>query len=164
MSGWLPILTTMNLALHTRFPDTITALHAIIRHPRSLARPLATWRPPTRKLPPVSGLEKLTVAITRRRVGPQAKARIRKYGQQRIPAYLIELRITDEHNALLDRTLTQAWVRTLVPDQLIGAVHELSTGSAMTYMWLVDGTFHPVFSPASMFHVAATTTPGATAA
>ena len=37
--------------IRRRFPDTLDAVDAVIHHPRSLSRPVATWRPPVVSLP-----------------------------------------------------------------------------------------------------------------
>ena len=34
---------------------------------------------------------------------------------------------------------------------MAGAVHEVYSPTGTTFVWLVDGTFTPVYSPASMF-------------
>ncbi|AQQ14977.1 hypothetical protein CGLAU_05015 [Corynebacterium glaucum] len=152
-SATTPITTPTALAndILTRSPETVDALHAIMHHPRSLSRPSATWRPPVKTLPRTGGSEQLTAAVTRRRVGPRARARIRGYGQTQVPAYLIELRITDPSGLPVDRRVAEAWVRALVPDEAIEAVHELPATRAANYVWLVDGQFNPIESPSSMF-------------
>ena len=48
---------------------------------------------------------------------------------------------------LLDRDLAEAWVRALVPSSMAGAVHEVYSPTGTTFVWLVDGTFTPVYSP-----------------
>ena len=68
-----------------------------------------------------------------------------------MPAYLIELRITDPSGLPVDRRVAEAWVRALVPDEAIEAVHELPATRAANYVWLVDGQFNPIESPSSMF-------------
>lgn len=137
--------------IQTRFPQAIDAIEAIIHHPRSLSRPTAAWRPPVKSLPRIGAGPQLTAAVTRRRVGPRARARIRGYGESQVPAYLVELRITDASGVPADRRLTEAWVRALIPEESISAVHELPSARAATYVWLVDGTFTPIASPSSMF-------------
>ncbi|MEH0146839.1 hypothetical protein V6D40_04070 [Corynebacterium sp. Q4381] len=134
-----------------RFPTHLDALTAIMHHPRSLSRPTASWRPPLKTLPRFAGGGELNAAVTRRRVGPKAKARILGYGETQVPAYLIELRLSDPSGLPADRRLTEAWVRALVPEDAIGAVHELPSARAATYVWLVDGHFNPIASPSSMF-------------
>lgn len=134
-----------------RHGDAVASLAAIMHHPRSLARPAATWRPPVKALPRLGGGPQLTAAITRRRVGPRARARILGYGETQVPAYLIELRITDSSGLQADRRYTEAWVRALVPEDAVDAVHELPSARAATYVWLVDGQFNPIASPPSMF-------------
>lgn len=134
-----------------RFPDAVESVQAIMHHPRSLARPTAAWRPPVKTLPRIDGGPQLSVAVTRRRVGPRAQARIRGYGQSQVPAYLIEVRITDTTGVPTDRHLTEAWVRAMVPAEAAGAVHEVPGPRAVSYVWLVDGQFNPIASPSSMF-------------
>lgn len=134
-----------------RHRATVDALAAIIHHPRSLARPTASWRPPVKSLPRFDGGPQLSAAVTRRRVGPRARARIRGYGETQVPAYLVELRITDTSGLPADRRYTEAWVRALVPEDAIDAVHELPAARAASYVWLVDGQFNPIASPPSMF-------------
>ena len=75
--------------------DTVDALNSIMRHPRSLNRDIANWRPPIKQLPGVIDHGDLTASISRFRVGPRAISRIHGYGERRKPAYLIRLRITD---------------------------------------------------------------------
>ncbi|WKD57866.1 hypothetical protein CAPI_06630 [Corynebacterium capitovis DSM 44611] len=132
-------------------PATVDALHSVIRHPRSLARPTAQWRPPVKELPAIHGGPRLAVAVTRRRVGPRAKARIRGYGESAVPAYLVELRFTDATGLRTDRRHSDAWIRSLVADEDITAVHELGSPVAADYVWLVDGSYRPVPSPPSLF-------------
>lgn len=142
---------TLTEDIATRQGRTLEALAAIMHHPRSLARQSGSWRPPTKPLPRVGGGPQLTASITRRRVGPRAQARIRGFGELQVPAYLLELRITDASGLPADRRYTEAWVRALVPEGDIEAVHELPSARAATYVWLVDGHFNPIASPSSMF-------------
>lgn len=137
--------------LRDRHPETLDAISAVMHHPRSLSRPTATWRPPVLTLPREGNGPQLSVAVTRRRVGPRARARIRGFGQDQVPAYLIELRVADTSGVPTDRRLAEAWVRALLPDDCAHTVHELPSARAATYVWLVDGTFGPIESPSSMF-------------
>ena len=59
--------------------------------------------------------------------------------------------LSDPSGLPADRRLTEAWVRALVPEDAISAVHELPSARAATYVWLVDGHFNPIASPSSMF-------------
>ena len=68
-----------------------------------------------------------------------------------MPAYLIEVRFTDASGYTVDREIAEAWVRALVPADMASAVHEVYSPTGATFVWLVDGTFTPVYSPASMF-------------
>ncbi|AIJ33278.1 hypothetical protein CIMIT_04650 [Corynebacterium imitans] len=140
--------------IHATEPEVVDRLRAIIHHPRSLARESASWRPPTKRLPWLPQLShgtELTIAITRRRVGPRAQARIRGFGETRVPAFLIEVRISDPSGLPTDRRLAEAWVRALVPRDAVDAIHELPSPRTANYVWLTDGDFAPVASPPSMF-------------
>lgn len=135
--------------------ETLRSMESIIRHPRSLARPTPQWRPPSKVLPPVAieGGESLplTFTVSRHRVGERAKARVLGYGEKRVPSYLITVRITDPTGRPVTPSLAEAWVRALVPEELVSAVHEISSSSAATFVWLVDSTYTPVHSPLSLF-------------
>lgn len=135
--------------------ETLRSIESIIRHPRSLARPTPQWRPPSKVLPPVEiyGGEALplTLTISRHRVGERAKARVLGYGEKRVPSYLVTVRITDPTGRPVAPSLAEAWVRALVPEELVSAVHEISSSSAATFVWLVDSTYTPVHSPLSLF-------------
>lgn len=145
------ISTDLSADIQNRFPAAVEALQAIVHHPRSLSRPTAAWRPPVKTLPRFAGGPQLTAAITRRRVGPRARARIRGYGQTQVPAYLIEVRVSDTAGVPVDSRLAEAWVRTMVAPANAGAIHELTCGRSISYVWLVDGQFNPIESPSSMF-------------
>lgn len=149
-----PSATTPEAAaatLRRRYAETLEAVHAVLHHPRSLSRPTASWRPPVVKLPRTDFGPQLTAAVTRRRVGPRAKARIQGYGESQVPAYLVEIRFADTSGVPVDTQLTEAWVRAVVPEGHSHAVHELPAARAVSYVWLVDGTFTPIASPPSMF-------------
>ncbi|MDK8241100.1 MULTISPECIES: hypothetical protein [Corynebacterium] len=133
------------------FPEKLHAINAMIHHPRSLSRPAATWRPPVISLPRIDNGPTLSLAVTRRRVGPRARARIQGYGQRHIPAYLIELRVTDAAGVPVDTLLAESWVRAVIPDDAAHTVHEIPGAKAASYVWLVDGAFTPIESPSSMF-------------
>ena len=134
--------------LRTSFPDTLAAVASIMRHPRSLARPLATWRPPSITLP---GTDPLVLTLSRMRVGDAVRDRVQRSGETRTPAYLITVRITDPSGHRVPRATAEAWVRALVACGQINAVHHLTDEAAPTFCWLVDGHFTPVISPASLF-------------
>lgn len=131
--------------------ETVSSISAIIHHPRSLARPTPTWRPPIQQLPPTPNGGDYSMSITRHRVGARVKARIRGFGESRIPAYLITIRITGNFGQVVDPATSEGWIRTLIPAEEAGAVHEISRGPNATYVWLVDSAFEPVHSPESLF-------------
>lgn len=142
---------TLAEQLRARESATISALNSILRHPRSLARPVPTWRPPSKHLPQTGESSALTAAITRHRVGPRARARIRGFGETREPAYVVSVRLTEPRGRPVDPGAAEAWIRALVPADLIGTVHEITGSHPPTYCWLVDGNYLPVDSPASLF-------------
>lgn len=131
--------------------DTIDALNSIMRHPRSLHRDVANWRPPIKQLPGVVNHGLLNASISRFRVGPRAMSRIHGYGEKRKPAYLIRLRITDPMGLEVRSEIAEGWVRALVPPHAATAVHEVSAGQATTFVWMVDRDYQPLRSPSSMF-------------
>lgn len=140
--------------------DSIAALRSLSRHPRSLARPLASWRPPVIKLPIlewVPGSKPLRLSLTRYRVGPRARARIKSYGQARQPAYLLSVRLTSSQGTRVPTLVAEAWMRALVDAPYADAIHEITTSSAAMFVWLVDRDFKPVRSPVSLFEDFATT-------
>lgn len=146
-----PVSAPHSADIAARHPLALADLRTIIHHPRSLARPSAAWRPPVKTLPAPRSGPKLRAAVTRRRVGPRARARIQGWGEEREPAYLVELRISDESGAPTDRGVAEAWVRAVVTDAYAGTVHEIPSARAATYVWLVDRSYRPVYSPPSMF-------------
>ncbi|WP_342319523.1 hypothetical protein [Corynebacterium mayonis] len=146
-----PTSTDLTEHITARYPTTVAALRSIIRHPRSLARATAAWRPPLKTLPRIGHGEELTVAVIRRRVGPRARARIQGFGEENVPAYLIELRITSRTGLSADPVITEAWIRALLPGKQVAAVHEISSPRAINYVWLADFSYTPVKSPPSLF-------------
>lgn len=103
------------------------------------------------KLPGIYRAPQLTLAMSRHRVGPRATARIRGYGETRKPAYLVSVRITNPTGTVTDRDLAETWIRALLPDDIEGKVHEIDAHKAVTYVWIVDGVFNLLDSPASLF-------------
>lgn len=137
--------------IHFAEQETVEKITTVLRHPRSLARPTATWRPPVLRLPGVAGQQPLVAAMTRHRVGKRVRARIRGYGERRAPAYLLSVRITDPHDREVPAALAEGWIRSLIDPALAGTVHEIEGYGAATYVWLVDSAFNPVHSPNSLF-------------
>ncbi|AKK10847.1 hypothetical protein [Corynebacterium uterequi] len=129
----------------------LEALHAAVVHPRSLARPTATWRPPTVTLPHPAGRGGFTAAVSRYRVGPKVRARLLGYGETRTPVYLVTIRITQPSGLPVPRARSDAWMAELVGERELGAVHDVGSRCAATYVWLVDAAYRPVRSPASLF-------------
>ena len=131
-----PDATDIAADITRRHGDVIDRVHAIFHHPRSLARPLPTWRPPGITLPAVSGCSPL---------------RVRGFGETREPAYLITARLADPSGGILNAVATEGWIRSFIGGEDADAVHEFSTERAASYVWLVDRNFRPVHSPISMF-------------
>lgn len=136
-----------------RHPEALGQMSMMLRHPRSLSRPSASWRPPSLKLPRIAGFPSLRASVTRMRVGPRAQARVLGYGQTRTPAFLLTVRITDPLGSPVSEAVSEAWIRALLGEARIEAVHELDglDGSSPTFVWLADGSYRPIPSPASLF-------------
>lgn len=149
----IPLADAATVATEVMFAhsDTIEALQSIMRHPRSLNRDIANWRPPIKQLPRVIDHGELTASISRFRVGPRAMSRIHGYGERRKPAYLIRLRITDPTGFEIRPEIAEGWVRALIPPHAATAVHEIPSGQAITFVWMVDREYQPLRSPSSMF-------------
>lgn len=132
-------------------PETLAAIHSTIRHPRSLARSLPSWRPPSINVVSTLGENELNVTVTRHRVGPRARNLLQSYGVQKSPAYLVQIRITNPQGFLVSTEVAEGWIRAIIPPECIACVHELTDKSAPTFLWIVDGGFQPLPSPASIF-------------
>ena len=132
--------------------DQLFKLDSVLYHPRSLARPMASWRPPHLTLA-VGKHRQLKATLSRYRVGPLAQSRIRGYGEQRTPAYAVSVRLTDPAGTPPPMVLAEAWIRAIVPQDMINAVHliDREDDTAAIYVWLVDANYVPIHSPASMF-------------
>lgn len=145
---------TLACHLRERHGDHLAHLHAIMRHPRCLARTpsaRALWRPPLYHLPdPLLGGE-LTVALSRHRLGPLARARIRGFNPHHEASYLLSLRFSRADGYPVPPTAAEAWVRALLPEGAITAVHRGPEESTPTYRWCVDGRFLALDSPPSLF-------------
>ncbi|MDO4927654.1 MAG: hypothetical protein Q3976_01085 [Corynebacterium sp.] len=146
------LVQDLTTAIKLDHPDILQRIHGIIHHPRSLARPLASWRPAVCDLPGNDAVSELRVAISRRRVGPQAIAFLANYDTHAAPAaYVITLRITQPEGKALPRRRAEAWVRALLGSDTHHCVHFVESPSSMTFFWLVDANFRPLASPAAMF-------------
>jgi hypothetical protein len=113
---------------------------------------MANWRPP--HLPLAVGKHRqLKATLSRYRVGPLAQSRIRGYGEQRTPAYAVSVRLTDPAGTPPPMVVAEAWIRAIVPQDMINAVHliDRKDDTAAIYVWLVDANYVPIHSPASMF-------------
>lgn len=143
--------TEYSSALTSEFPDILKHIESVIHHPRSLVRPLANWRPPSVALPATGVHAPTSATIRRYRVGEHARNVVRQCGEPRAAAYLISIRFSSKHSSITLNNLSEGWIRGLLPDQKITCVHELDSESAPTFCWLVDKTFDPIQSPASLF-------------
>lgn len=122
-----------------------------MKHPRSLARNTASWRPPTIHMPAKSAVDPIAITVTRHRVGHLARARIRGYGESRTPAYMIAIRLTSPEGRTIGKTEAETWARALLPDSGRFSVHRIDGLGAPTFCWIVDQHFIPIESPASLF-------------
>ncbi|WFP67978.1 hypothetical protein P9J65_04230 [Corynebacterium pseudotuberculosis] len=140
-------------AAHIRraHPESLAAFHSTVSHPRSLARSLPTWRPPSIKVVSTLGSGELNLTITRHRVGPRARSLLQAYGISRSPAYLVQVRITNPQGLSIPPEVAEGWIRAIIPPDRIACVHELTEKTAPTFLWIVDSDFQPLPSPASIF-------------
>ncbi|QGU01741.1 hypothetical protein CKALI_04310 [Corynebacterium kalinowskii] len=122
-----------------------------IKHPRSLARSTAAWRPPTIRVSAQGELSPINFTITRHRVGHLARARIRGYGETRTPAYMIMVRLTAPDGRAIEGHEARTWMRAILPDTGSFSLHGIDGLGAPTYCWVVDQHFTPIESPASLF-------------
>lgn len=132
-------------------PEVVESLNSVIRHPRSLARPTPSWRPPSKALPALPGADGLTATVTRHRVGPRVRARMQGFGAATPPAYLISVRITSPEAHDIYPEVAEGWIRTLVSERNAHCVHVFDEDNAPTFLWMVDGDYQPMRSPASLF-------------
>lgn len=132
-------------------PEVVKSLNSVIRHPRSLARPTPAWRPPSKALPALPGADQLNATVTRHRVGPRARARMRGFGATTPPAYLITVRVTSPEGYYVYPEIAEGWVRTLVGSSSAECVHVFDDNNTPTFVWMVDGDYQPMRSPASLF-------------
>ena len=80
-----------------------------------------------------------------------AQQRIRAFVSSRTAVYLVSIRITQVDGGYVNAAASEAWIRSLVGDEHRHAVHEISTGRSLTYLWTTDARFNPIPSPLSMF-------------
>ncbi|WP_047261753.1 hypothetical protein [Corynebacterium mustelae] len=143
--------TTVSEHIRTHCADTIDRIRMVIAHPRSLARPTPLWRPPTVRLPAVSSEKHLNATFTRHRIGPHVQQQLRIYGETQPAAYLVTVRISSPNGNNINPAVSEAWLRTIVGEDRAYCVHEITGEPTATFVWLVDGRFRPLPSPASLF-------------
>lgn len=127
-------------------PATLRSLHGLISHPRSLARPTGTWRPPRITIPCVTGYDAphLVATVSRYRADRSTAVSVIAAGATRTPAYVVIVRISRPDGHAVARETAEAWVRALIPELSISAVHELTDESTPTYCWVIDGSYQPL--------------------
>lgn len=133
--------------IRTNHYDALGKVSTTIAHPRSLARPMPTWRPPSIRL-----ADTLQVAVFRHRVGTKVRARLRGFGETRTPAYLVSLRFSDTSGRPVPSNEAEAWIKALLPQAGSYAVHQLLDETTPTFCWLVNQHYEPLDSPASLFN------------
>lgn len=136
--------------------DTVARFSMLMKHPRSLARPTVTWRPPSLKLvglhSTISPQPHLVASISRRRIGPNVKARLKGFGVRQQPAYLMSVRISDSKSNNVSFEHAEQWMLQLVGPQYAECIHMITDhGQCPVFVWIVGGDFQPLPSPASMF-------------
>lgn len=137
--------------LRRTYKDSLGTVAMTIKHPRSLARSTATWRPPTIHFSGRQGTPSVNLTVTRHRVGHLARARIRGYGESRTPAYMIMVRVTSPTGRPVPPHEADTWIRALLPDIGQFSLHRVDGLGAPTFCWIVDQHFTPIESPASLF-------------
>ncbi len=150
--------STANI-IRTEHVDDLLDIWSIIKHPRSLTRPESHWRPPTKRLPtitqiPATNTDQFSAVISRHRVGPKIQHQLHVFNEatERQAAYVITFRITHTDGiGQIPHYLAEGWVRALVGEKSIDCVHEIRYPSTSAYIWVVDGSFRPIHSPASLF-------------
>lgn len=146
-----PTVAEVSEHIHAHEADVLADLHAMLHHPRSLERPFPDWRPPARRVPALFGRGRLLLALTRRRVGARVHARLAGTGEERAPAYLLSMRVSDPRGHEVPPAIAAGWARALVDAPHPGVLHELTADGEPAYAWLVDANFRPVRSPAELF-------------
>lgn len=147
----LPSAAKITRYVRTHHRSALDAVGTIMAHPRSLARPTASWRPPSHTLPAIFGRDALSITVTRHRVGPRVQARMRGFGEQRTPAYLVTARLSMPSGYVVPPELAAGWVASIFGPENGECVHEFDSPTAPTFVWVVDGSFQPLRSPASLF-------------
>lgn len=140
--------------IRRRHPELLEHARAIVRHPRSLARPIPQWRPPVVELAPVAGMPALSVAISRYRVGDKAQARLRLAQSEPtapMPVYLLSCRFTTTSGASLQADDVNAWMEALLGTRDNSLAYLLHDGSALVAAWVVDKDFRAVPTPPELF-------------
>ncbi|GEM_PF-1340724 len=131
--------------------DALDEVRGTIHHPRSLARAIATWRPPRIRLPLTADSPEFIVSVSRHRAGARVREFVQAFGEDREPAYLITVRFSDPTGRPVHTHQADAWVRRFTPGAPEHCIHELRGEATPTYCWLVDGAFAPLASPSSLF-------------
>lgn len=140
--------------IRLRHPDLLERARAIVRHPRSLARPIPQWRPPVIELSPVAGMPELSVAVSRYRVGNKAQARLRLAQSEPtapMPVYLLSCRFTTFAGTPLQSEDVNAWMEALLGSRDNSLAYLLNDGSALVAAWVVDKDFRAVPTPPELF-------------
>lgn len=137
-----------------RHPELLERTRAILRHPRSLARPIPQWRPPVIELAPVAGMPKLSVAVSRYRVGDKAQARLRLAQDGPVaptPVYLLSCRFSTTGGTPLQADDVNAWMEALLGNRDNSLAYLINDGSALVAAWVVDKDFRAVPTPPELF-------------
>ena len=147
----VPTIESPEATVRTRFAPQLAAVHSMMRHPRSLARPSATWRPPSAPIPEFGRYPRMKVTLQRYLVGEAVRTRLLAEGISRSPAYLVTLRLTSPTGERIESTLAEAWAAAIAGPDGGDCVFELTGEPAPTFCWLVGRSFLPIPAPDRLF-------------
>ncbi|MCK7642954.1 hypothetical protein JIM95_008590 [Corynebacterium sp. CCM 8835] len=147
----VPTIESPGRAVRTRFASELAAVHSMMRHPRSLARPSATWRPPSALIPGFGDHPRMKVTLQRYLVGEAVRVRLLAEGVHRSPAYLVTLRLTTPTGVRIEPALAEAWAAAIAGPGSGDCVFELTDEPAPTFCWLVERSFLPIPAPDQLF-------------
>lgn len=145
------MIESSDATVRNRFAPQLAVVHSMMRHPRSLARPSATWRPPSAAIPELGRYPRMKVTLQRYLVGEPVRTRLLAEGIARSPAYLVTLRLTSPTGERIEPALAEAWATAIAGPDSGDCVLELTGEPAPTFCWLVERSFLPIPAPDRIF-------------